>query len=251
MQFDSAGKALQQRVAQLEEILKGKDQEIKVHCYILHGSALCAHMHYSDHVTIPFSSWQELQNALSKASALSLLLCFDWKGWWIVRAGPKAGIRLPSTALKKATKISLFSVHIRSSALWCQKQWSNSTTFPVDILDMNSLFYWKKNCTTNWQQLLFSRCSLVEAFLRVTMWMCLWGQSAGKGLKTRSLTALYRRTSRCILSRLQVGSGGFRKVSQSQPSVPYEALDQASLRFFVASFYGLFWIHFLLPWLIK
>ena len=40
VQFDSsAGKALQQRVAQLEEILKGKDQEIKVHCYILHGSA--------------------------------------------------------------------------------------------------------------------------------------------------------------------------------------------------------------------
>lgn len=70
--------ALQQRVAQLEEILKGKDQEIK-----------------------------ELQNALSKA-----------------------GIRLPSTALKKAK------------------------------------------------------------------------------------------------AREKVGSGGFRKVSQSQPSVPYEALDQ-------------------------
>ena len=27
----------------------------------------------------------------------------------------------------------------------------------------------------------------------------------------------------------KVGSGGFRKVSQSQPAVPYEAIDQATL----------------------
>ena len=54
---------------------------------------------------------------------------------------------------------------------------------------------------------------------------CPGGQSTREGNTLRSLQLqMWARALLC--TSLQVGSGGFRKVSQSQPAVPYEAVDQ-------------------------